>query len=278
MGEHVFSHGVSSNAFVSLAVAAGATERIGLLSAVTLLPLYPAALAAKMAVVLDDASGGRFRLGVGVGGEHEREFRAVSVPVRERGRRTDEALKVIRRLFTGDSVTCSGRWSDLEDVALIPPPSRPGGPPVYVAGRSEPSMRRAGRFGDAWLPYLLGVERVAQGLRTARTYAAEAGRDPGGLSCVCYLFLSVGRDAEAARAGGRRAIGSTYARPEDDRLGRYVVSGGVDECVQQLAEFREAGADGVVFNLSCSADERAAMETLVLEELAPALKQAAATR
>ena len=71
-GEHLFFHGPVTNAFVSLAAAAGATTRIRLLSSLTVLPLYPAALAAKLAATLDQVSGGRFDMGVGVGGEYRR--------------------------------------------------------------------------------------------------------------------------------------------------------------------------------------------------------------
>lgn len=276
-GEHLFSHGPSTNPFVTLGVAAGATRRIKLLSAVCLLPLYPASLAAKMAVVLDDVSGGRFHFGIGVGGEHEREFRAAGVPVSERGRRTDESLAVIRQLFGGGSVTFGGRWNDLDGVRLIPPPRRQGGPPIWVAGRGEPAQRRAGRFGDAWMPYLLRPERVAGGVEVVRAQAEDSGRDPSAMRYGAYLFVSVGRDGNAARSDGTRALGAKYALPDGDRLTTYVVAGTVDECVEQLLEFREAGADTLVLNLSASEVDRPAMERLVLEELAPALRQAAAT-
>lgn len=86
-GEHVAFHVPTPNNFISLAAAAGATQRVKLLSAVTVLPLYPAVLAAKLAAALDVASGGRLTLGVGVGGEYPRGFEACGVPVHERGAR-----------------------------------------------------------------------------------------------------------------------------------------------------------------------------------------------
>src|SRR4051812_24873113 len=141
-GEHVFFHGPVPNALIALSVAAGATTTIRLLSAVVLAPLYPAALLAKMAGELDVASGGRFRLGVGVGGEHEPEFRAVGVPRTQRGARTDEALEVARRLFSGGPVTYEGRWAQLDGLRLDPPPATPGGPEIWVAGRREAAQRR----------------------------------------------------------------------------------------------------------------------------------------
>ena len=81
-GEHVFFHVPCSNAFISLAVAAGATTNLKLMSTITLLPLYPAVLAAKQAAALDVASGGRFHMGIGVGGELPQEFEASEYPFR----------------------------------------------------------------------------------------------------------------------------------------------------------------------------------------------------
>ena len=83
-GEHVFFHGPVSNAFVTLAAAAAVTERIRLLSALTILPMYPMVMAAKMAATLDRVSHGRFDLGVGVGGDYPPEFAASGVPVEAR--------------------------------------------------------------------------------------------------------------------------------------------------------------------------------------------------
>src|SRR5487761_1863589 len=103
-GEHGFFHGPVSNAFVTLAAAAAVTERIRLLSALTILPLYPMALAAN----LDRVSHGRFGLGIGVGGEYPPEFEASGVPTAGRGTRTDQALEVLIRLLSGEKVTADG--------------------------------------------------------------------------------------------------------------------------------------------------------------------------
>src|SRR5436190_18538930 len=101
-GEHLFFHGRTANTFVVLAAAAGATERIRLLSALTILPVYPAVLAAKLAATLDQVSKGRFDLGAGVGGEYPPEVESAGVPVAERGARTEHALETISRLLSGE--------------------------------------------------------------------------------------------------------------------------------------------------------------------------------
>ena len=161
-GEHVFFHVPVSNAFISLAVAAGATSTLKLMSTITLLPLYPAVLAAKQAAALDVASGGRFNLGVGVGGELPKEFEASGVPVTERGARTNEALEVMRRLFTEDDVHFEGRFTTLSGVTLAPKPTQKPGPPVWISGRKDAAWKRAARYGDAWLPYMYTPEMLVE--------------------------------------------------------------------------------------------------------------------
>ena len=267
-GEHVRFHRPTGNAFITLSAAAGATERIGLLSAVTLLPLYPAVLAAKMATVLDVVSGGRFHLGIGVGGESPVEFAAVGVPVNERGRRTDDALAAIRGLLAGDSVTHHGAFTEFEDLALLPGPARPGGPPVWIAGRRAAAVRRAARFGDVWMPYLVDPERFGSTLADVRRQATELGRTAIPRGAV-YTFLTVHPDGDHARRRVREVVGEIYHQ-DFSRLAHYLVAGNPAECVARLREYQAAGATAVQINLACSAEERDAMAELVAAEILPA--------
>ena len=90
-GEHVMFHGPVSNSLIALSVAAGATEKLKLMSSIVLLPLYNPVMLAKQASVLDVASGGRYHLGVGIGGEFPKEFEAIGVPVKQRGSRSNDS-------------------------------------------------------------------------------------------------------------------------------------------------------------------------------------------
>jgi alkanesulfonate monooxygenase SsuD/methylene tetrahydromethanopterin reductase-like flavin-dependent oxidoreductase (luciferase family) len=123
-GEHLAFHGPPSNSLISLSAAAGATSRIGLLSAVTLVPLYPAAVLAKLVASLDAVSAGRFHLGVGVGGENPVEFEAAGVPVAERGARMDESLDLLHRLLGSDEVTFRGRYTTTSRSVDLAPTAR----------------------------------------------------------------------------------------------------------------------------------------------------------
>ena len=249
-GEHFFFHGPAPNAFVALAAAGGATERIRLLSAITLLPLYPAAMAAKMASVLDVVSRGRFDFGVGVGGEFRPEFDAIGVSVKERGRRMNESLEAIRALFSGEKTTFDGEFATIDGLALDPPPVQPGGPPIWVAGRSEAAQRRAGRFGDVWMPYMYTPEQLAASLEVVRATASAAGRDAASVDAGVFVWTCVDEDGDRARAEIAAVVGRTYEQ-DFSRLGRYLVAGTPDEVVARLREFGEAGAGSAQLMLGC---------------------------
>lgn len=267
-GEHVFFHSGTPNAFVALAAAAGATSRLRLLSALTVLPLYPAALAAKQAATLDRVSGGRFDLGVGVGGEYPAEFAAVGVPVRERGRRTDESLDVLTRLFAGTPVDFDGH-----SVVLDPLPLQQPRPPLWIGGRKEASMRRAGRFGDVWVPYMYSPEQLASGLATVADAAASHGRS--GVEGAIFCWIGVGSDGVAARRAAVETLGAVYSQDFAPIVDRYVPTGTPSQVVARLQEYLDAGARSIVFVPACADADRAAVIELFAAEVLPALRGAA---
>src|SRR4029453_1954028 len=115
-------------------------------------------------------------LGIGVGGDRPEEFAALHVPMGERGRRADEAMGLLRRLWTGEPVSHDGPAYPMTDVPLAPPPAQPGGPPIVVAGRKPPAMRRAARLGDGWMPYLYSPRRYAASVQPIRATPPKPGR------------------------------------------------------------------------------------------------------
>src|SRR5439155_25518010 len=115
---------------------------------------------------------GRVILGVGVGGEVAKDFEAVGVPVRERGARTDEAMRALRELFSGRPASFGGRFFAFEEISIRPATAQPGGPPLWVGGRSDAAIRRAAQLADGWMPLWVSPERYAEGLARVR----EGGR------------------------------------------------------------------------------------------------------
>jgi probable F420-dependent oxidoreductase len=258
-GEHLFFHSPHPNAFVSLAAAAGATTRIRLLSSLTVLPLYPAALAAKLATTLDQVSGGRFDLGVGVGGEHPPEFVAAGVDVTQRGERTDEALELLRRLWRGGRVDFDGRFTRVPSLELSPGPVQPGGPPLWLGGRRAPAIRRAGRFADVWMPYMYTPDQLARSLVQVREAAEQAGRDPSAVRGAVFCWGGVDTDAAVARREVVAGVSAVYQQDFAPLADRYLLHGDPDRVLARVQEYADAGADTLVFSPVGSGSRRREM-------------------
>jgi len=271
-GEHVMFHGPVGNTFVSLSVAAGATERIKLMSAIVLLPLYPAALVAKLGAALDVASGGRYLCGVGIGGEYPREFEACGVPVEERGARADEALSLMRRLWTEERVTHHGRFNTLNDVTLSPAPTTKPHPPIWVAGRRDGAMRRAARHGDGWLPYMYTPEMLAESIEKIGAFGAEAGRDMSTFTPGLFIFTAVHRDGARAREMAAARLGRQYAQDFSTITGKYALAGTPEACRERLAQYIEAGARLVMLSSACPDEHLEENIRLIAEEIVPAFR------
>ena len=239
--EHIFFYGPTFDALTSLAAFAARTSRIQLGTAVYLLPLRPPAVTAKQAASVDIISGGRLILGIGVGGEYPKEFQACGVPVNERGPRASEAIRVLRLLFTQDNVSFDGRFTKLDGVTLQPKPAQEGGPPIWVAGRSQGAIRRAGRLGDGYLPYLFSPDRYRDSLAQVRQQAEAAGRDPDAITPALYQFICLADTYDEAKGVAAAHLSRTYNQPFEQIVDRYVVMGSADDCARRLGDFAEAG-------------------------------------
>ena len=267
-GEHVSFNIPNANAFVSLAAAAAVTTRVELMSSVTLLPLYPATLAAKLGAALDNVSGGRFVLGVGVGGENPREFEACGVPVSQRGARTDEALDIIRRLWTSQQVTYTGKYAELVDVSIRPAPVRKPSPPIWIAGRREVAMRRAARFGDGWIPYMYSARMLGESLDVI---AAQRGDLPP-IEAGAYLWSCVHEDASVAFDYAMTALAKTYRQDFAARADSYLVVGDPDHCAKRVLEYVRAGARRIIFAHACPPHYVDAQLELLATRVVPAVR------
>jgi probable F420-dependent oxidoreductase len=251
-GGHIASRNPSPEAMLGVARLAALTERVRVGSGVLVLPLYPPALVAKQAADLDHATGGRLTLGVGVGGEYPQEFRAVGVPPAERGRRADEAIPLLRRLWTAEEVTHDGPYYPMRDVRISPAPVQPGGPPILVAGRSEAAMRRAATLGDGWFPYLYSPRRYAASVAEVRGAAAAAGRDlehgDPPFEWAVWIFFNIDPDGRRARTQAARSMGGTYDQDFGPMVDRVAAAGTAEEVLARLVEFHTAGARHFVFS------------------------------
>src|SRR5688572_9866881 len=175
-GDHVSFHNPMHDSLALLASYASITTRVKLGTAVYLLALRPAAIAAKAAASVDVLSGGRLIFGVGVGGENPKEFELCGVPHRERGARVSEGIDVVRTLWRDSPATFKGRFTQSDGVSIDPKPVQRPGPPIWIGGRSDAALARAGRQGDGWMSYVVHPERYAQSVEKIRAAAATVGR------------------------------------------------------------------------------------------------------
>ncbi len=253
-GEHVSFYVDTANGLISLSVAAGATKSIKLMSTITLAPLYPPALLAKMGAALDVASGGRFSLGVGVGGEFANEFEACGVPVTERGARTDDALEVITRTWAGTDVTYDGRFTKLENFSLKPLPIQKPRPPIWVSGRSEAAMRRAARYADGWLPYMYTPEQLADSITKIKAYGEDLGRDMSGFTYGMYIFTAVHEDNDTAVHYATDRLSTQYSQDFSKIVHKFALAGDPEKSRARLREYVDAGATMVFVSSACPDD------------------------
>ena len=213
-----------------LAFIAGITETIEINSAVIILPQRQTVLVAKQAAEVDVLSGGRLRLGVGLGW-NELVFEALGMEFRNRGRRVEEQIEVLRRLWTEELVTFDGEWHQIVDAGLAPTPlQRPI--PLWIGANSEVAVRRAGRLADGWF-IISGDQPGDQSKAYYDAFyraAQSVGRDPATLGIEATVHGGAGRPEawmETARAWKNIGVTQLTFRP----------NGFVDELLTAMQQF-----------------------------------------
>ena len=185
------------DSLTSLAVAAGATSRIKLLTDILLAPLYPPVWLAKATASLDAMSGGRLTLGLAVGGRPD-DFAAMDRPFERRGKFMDETLDLLERAWAGESVTG-------DDFPVGPEPAAGNRVSVLIGGNSDKAVERTVRYGQGWTVGGGGPDMAAPMIERIRTAWREAGReDEPRIAALQYFGLG---DEEASRASLRRYYG-----------------------------------------------------------------------
>jgi alkanesulfonate monooxygenase SsuD/methylene tetrahydromethanopterin reductase-like flavin-dependent oxidoreductase (luciferase family) len=230
--DHLAWHTPVMECFTALAMAATSTQHCILGTSVLQLPLRPAPLVAKSASSLQEASGGRFVLGIGVG-VHQGEFEAMEADFEMRGKRTDEALVLMRELWRSGQVPPVARYRQLP----LPEPI-----PVWVGGSSAAARKRAARLGDGWMPLFLPAEALREGFERLAEEVEEAGRKPDSVLRSLVVFVSCDAASDRARRRGLQWMSSLYGLPAE-KFDRHLVAGSPAACAETLGRFIEAGAE-----------------------------------
>ncbi|MGW6197182.1 LLM class F420-dependent oxidoreductase [Kribbella sp. NPDC055110] len=194
--------------FVLFGYLAAITTELELVTGVLVLPQRQTALVAKQAAEVDVLSGGRLRLGVGIGWNHV-EYDALGVPFEKRGARLTQQVELLRRLWADPVISYDGTFDRVEEAGLNPLPGKEI--PIWFGGTADAVLRRTGRIGDGWMPQSAPDEKARQQIAMIREAAEAAGRDPQSIGIEARLTLGAVPEQDwRSFADAWRALGATH--------------------------------------------------------------------
>ncbi|MER7245915.1 LLM class F420-dependent oxidoreductase [Kribbella sp. NPDC000426] len=194
--------------FVLFGYMAAITTNLELVTGVLVLPQRQTSLVAKQAAEVDVLSGGRLRLGVGIGW-NQVEYQALGVPFKQRGALLEEQVDVLRKLWTEPVISYDGKYHEIVEAGLNPLPGRQI--PVWFGGSADAVLRRTGRIGDGWMPQSAPDDHARQQIATIRQAAEDAGRDPESIGIEARLTLAAVPEQDwPTFAAGWRDLGATH--------------------------------------------------------------------
>jgi probable F420-dependent oxidoreductase len=273
VGDHIAFTSPVLDPIAQLAQAAALSDRLTVGTAIYLLPLRAAAIAAKQSSSLDHLSRGRFVFGVGVGGEFPNEFDACGVPVKERGARLEEGIEVVRTLWHGEPCSFEGRFSSFSDVQMQPAAYTENGPPIWCGGRSEAALARIGRAANGWIAYVVTPEQYRQGLATIAQGAASIGRRLTEMGTSHLLFVRMGASRAQALDDATEILSKRYAMDFRRAAERYCALGTPAEVLQHVQSFYDVGVRHFILEFLGSPTEQAAQLEQFAAEVLPAIRE-----
>lgn len=224
---------ISLGPLETLTFAAAHTSRIALGTSVLDIPFYNPVLLARSLSALDVLSGGRLRVGLGLGWSKD-EYDAVGAEMKARGRRASEFIRVLKAVWTSDPVEFHGEFYHLPKSFIQPKPVQKPHPPIYLAAFSPAGLKRAATLANGWFPVGIPVDGMRQMISGLKDMARQAGRNPDELEVVVRANLMV----------------------TDQPLGdqRWIFAGSVNEIKADIAATRDLGVAEVVFDPTFSPD------------------------
>lgn len=247
----------------AIAAMAARTRQLKFGMSVLVLPARNPVVLARQIATIDFLSGGRLLPAFGLGTDDPREQEATGVPKAERAGRTDEAMVLMRRLWTEDAVTHHGRYFHVTEVTMRPRPLL-AHRAVWFGGRSEAALRRVARLGDGWLASAVTPDEVRAGVATIQRLAAEAGRviEPDHYGVILPYAIT----DDPVEVLGRVGPALRRLRPEL-AVEAYALVGSADACVERIARYIAAGASKFVLRPICPPAELVTQLELLAEHV-----------
>lgn len=270
VGDHVAFTVPIYDPLIQLAMLGAFSRKLRLGTSVYLLPLRHPVPVAKQVATLDRMLGGRLEFGVGVGGEFKNEYAACGVPIAERGARLTEGIELLRRLWSGESVTHAGRFYPLADVRMLPTPAQRE-LPIYCGGRSDGALARTGRLADGWISYVVTAEQYRAGLEKIAAEASRVKRTLARFHTGHLLFTLVRNSFEDALDGATEHLSRRYAMDFRRATQRYAALGKPADVAARIAELHGAGVRNIIVDVVGRPEEREEQLARFASEVRPLL-------
>lgn len=234
------------DAIITLGAIAARTNRIKLGTGVLVLPLRNPVIVAKALGSLDVISGGRLIVGVATGW-YAREFDAVGVPFKQRGRQFERNLDILLRLWTEERLTLQVDEFNLREAVMAPRTAQRPRPPVLIGGYVDAVLKRVATSGDGWLTYFYTPEGFTRSWRKIQAFAREAGRDPASLTATNQLAFYIGRSRSETAAKMRRWLETEWdVAAWSESTIEHAIHGSPQECIEQLRAHIATGVHRII--------------------------------
>ena len=263
---------------ITFSYCAGRTTRLRFATGIIVLPMRNMPVLAKQVATLDQLSGGRVILGVGAGAYRE-EYEALFPDARgvRRGTIVDEGMQALRLLFTERKATYRGSTVHFEDVECFPKPAQDP-MPIYAGGNHPEVRRRAGQYGQGWMPAVLSPEEIARGIEDVHRAAAAAGRDGAAIDIAPQFAVSIGRTRDEADRRFRgsqlfkhlESLKKSTLREQTGGFEQRNLIGSPEEISERIRVYERAGVttcSGMLFVAGSVTEMREAIELFGREVL-----------
>ncbi|MCI0547957.1 MAG: TIGR03619 family F420-dependent LLM class oxidoreductase [Candidatus Rokubacteria bacterium] len=251
----------------TLAAVAARTRHLKFGPSVVVLPYRTPVVAAKEIATIDWLSEGRMLPAVGVGVELPREFEASGVTFRERGRRTDEMIRILRLLWTEREVTFQGEFYTLDRISVLPKPWQTP-PPIWIGGKSEAAIARTARLGDGWIPSFIPPEAFRVGVERVQELALREGRVVPADHFGTLINFTLAPTADAARALAEPHL--PRGRVDEATLARSTAFGPPEVLVEKIEEYVKGGGSKFILRPLCPPEAMLDQLGLAAERSIPA--------
>ena len=269
--DNPFSGAPASEVLTTLTIMGASTSRATVGTAVLVLPARNPVPVAQAIATLDVFTGGRVILGVGVGGNTGRHLNPLQYDATTRGRRCEEQIALMKRLWTEREVTHEGEFYQMSDYTLLPQPVSKPHPPIWLGGRpggyDDRVLRRAGRLADGYIPVTITPDEYRDVISRLDGYARDAGRAPSDITKALHTYYCLADTPSEAAETSSRTLSTRYGESSSVEADRTNLFGTASQCRDVLRAYIEVGVRHFVINPTCNHHDLERQLSVLAEEV-----------